>query len=90
MKKAIITCVCIGFSLFSYAQETYQVKKVHQKTSKEPTQKIKVVNKLDPICEMSTTDHVKETAKYAGKTYGFCSKYCKDEFLKNPKKYVKK
>ena len=90
MKKLIFGFACVGLSIIACAQETPQVKKVKKTTQTTQNQKAKVVNKLDPICEMSTADHLKETAQYDGKLYGFCSKYCKDEFLKNPKKYVKK
>ncbi|MEG0528979.1 MAG: YHS domain-containing protein [Bacilli bacterium] len=37
---------------------------------------------------MKTADHLSSTATYKGKTYGFCSSMCKDEFLKNPEKYI--
>lgn len=49
-----------------------------------------VFNKIDPICNMETKNHVSDTAYFDNKTYGFCSVYCKDEFKKNPRKYVKK
>jgi len=44
---------------------------------------------VDPVCGMSVT---KETAAgnytYNGKTYYFCSKSCKDNFTKDPQKYL--
>ena len=44
---------------------------------------------VDPVCGMSVT---KETAAgsytYNAKTYYFCSKSCKDNFTKNPQKYL--
>ncbi len=52
--------------------------------------KVKVVNKKDPICGMNTAQFLTDTAIYQKKIYGFCSKSCKVEFKKNPKKYVKK
>ncbi|MGV0966856.1 YHS domain-containing protein [Empedobacter falsenii] len=52
--------------------------------------KVKVVNEKDPICGMNTTQFLTDTAIYQKKIYGFCSKSCKVEFKKNPKKYVKK
>ncbi|MDM1063825.1 YHS domain-containing protein [Empedobacter falsenii] len=52
--------------------------------------KVKVVNEKDPICGMNTTQFLTDTAIYQKKIYGFCSKSCKVEFIKNPKKYVKK
>ena len=52
--------------------------------------KVKVVNEKDPICGMNTAQFLTDTASYQKKIYGFCSKSCKVEFKKNPKKYVKK
>jgi len=37
---------------------------------------------------MKTADHLSDTANYEGKTCGFCSTMCKDEFLKNPEKHI--
>ncbi|WP_028992160.1 YHS domain-containing protein [Thermoanaerobacter thermocopriae] len=44
----------------------------------------------DPVCGM-TVDEGKAQAKseYNGKTYYFCSNYCKAEFDKDPTKFVK-
>jgi YHS domain-containing protein len=39
---------------------------------------------------MPTEADMKDTAVYKNKTYGFCSPLCKDEFKKNPEKYVQK
>ncbi len=43
-----------------------------------------VDNKKDPSCGMPTTAGIADTAHYKDKVLGFCSKECKDEFLKNP------
>jgi YHS domain-containing protein len=45
-------------------------------------------NKKDPSCGMPVTAGVSDTAHYHGKVIGFCSKECKDEFLKSPDKYI--
>jgi Cu+-exporting ATPase len=46
---------------------------------------------VDPVCNMTVT---KETAAgtyvYKGQTYYFCSKACKDNFTKDPQKYLAK
>lgn len=42
----------------------------------------------DLVCGMPVKAGVSDTAHYKGKVYGFCAKECKDEFLKNPKKYL--
>jgi YHS domain-containing protein len=51
---------------------------------------VKVVNANDPVCGMSTAEHLSDTIQYNGKIYGFCSETCKNEFAKNPEKYLKK
>ena len=37
---------------------------------------------------MPLTAGVGDTAHYNGKVYGFCSKGCKDKFVKSPADYV--
>ena len=49
---------------------------------------VEIVNKVDPICGMETASHLKDTAEYKGKTYGFCNTMCKEKFLENPTQYV--
>ena len=44
-----------------------------------------VNNKKDPTCGMPVTAGISDTAHYDKYILGFCSKECKDEFLKNPK-----
>jgi YHS domain-containing protein len=44
-----------------------------------------VNNKKDPSCGMPVTAGIGDTAHYENLVIGFCSKECKDEFLKNPK-----
>jgi|JI10StandDraft_1071094.scaffolds.fasta_scaffold1958131_2 YHS domain-containing protein len=44
---------------------------------------------IDPICEMKVKgEPVAATFEFEGKTYGFCSVYCKESFEKEPKKYL--
>lgn len=57
--------------------------------SKNPLNKLKYDNKIDFYCKMDITKYgVSDTTHYKGKLYGFCAKMCKDEFLKNPEKYL--
>ena len=42
----------------------------------------------DPSCGMPLKAGLEDTLRYKGKLYGFCSKECKDEFLKNPASYL--
>lgn len=45
-----------------------------------------VDNKKDPSCGMPVTAGVGDTLHYNNKVLGFCSKECKDDFLKDAKK----
>ncbi|MEP6749883.1 MAG: YHS domain-containing protein [Bacteroidota bacterium] len=44
----------------------------------------------DPSCGMPLSVEVEDTTHYKGKLYGFCSKECKDTFLKDPGAYITK
>jgi YHS domain-containing protein len=91
MKHKFILTALLSVSLLSCAQEPPKVK--HSKsmdTPKENLKNVKVVNAEDPVCHMKTADYLKFTATYKNKVYGFCSASCKDEFNKNPGKYVQK
>lgn len=44
---------------------------------------------LDPVCKMSFEEYaVAMTAEHAGKSYGFCSEFCKKNFAKDPDKIL--
>lgn len=44
----------------------------------------------DPSCGMPLKSGLEDTTTYKGKLYGFCSKECKDAFLKDPAGYTAK
>jgi YHS domain-containing protein len=49
----------------------------------------KCFNEVDPVCGMVLNSCTADfTEDFEGKTYGFCSKECKDLFHGNPKKYI--
>jgi len=44
---------------------------------------------IDPVCGMTVTkERAAGSATYQGKTYYFCNKVCKDNFTKDPQKYL--
>ncbi len=46
---------------------------------------------LDPVCGMEVEkEEAAGSSTYKGETYYFCSPHCKEEFDKNPEKYLKK
>lgn len=45
----------------------------------------------DPYCRMNLEGHeIAAVSTFEGKQYGFCSTYCRDEFVKEPAKYLAK
>ena len=42
----------------------------------------------DPACGMPLKAGLEDTTTYKGKLYGFCSKECKEAFLKEPATYL--
>ncbi|MCC6723625.1 MAG: YHS domain-containing protein [Saprospiraceae bacterium] len=46
------------------------------------------VNKTDYVCGMDVQADWTDTCTYKGNTYAFCGASCKEEFLKDPEKYL--
>ncbi len=45
-------------------------------------------SKTDLVCGMPLKAGVEDTLHYKGNLYGFCAKECKEDFLKDPEKYI--
>ena len=94
MKSIYIILGIFAITVVSCKKENMEVKKVDHSKMMHGTSgdklNVAVVNEEDPICGMKTAEHLKDTANYKGKTYGFCNSMCKDEFKKDPEKYAVK
>lgn len=56
-----------------------------------PYKGLAIDNSKDFYCGMDVHKYgISDTLHYKGKIYGFCSKMCKDEFVKTPEKYLAK
>lgn len=85
MKNILTTIIALFFtiSLSVNAQEANPKQKDKKVAEKE--------TKLeDPVCHMKVKKGGKITAKHNDKEYGFCSESCKESFVINPNKYIKK
>lgn len=87
---SLITMVTISCSKEKSNDNDVEVKAVdkNQEMATNHALNVKVMNEEDPICGMSTADHLSDTANYKGKTYGFCNPMCKEKFLEHPEEYV--
>ena len=93
MKKifSIVFIALIVGSCANYEQPKQINKKDSGAMQSEVPQSIDVRfvdNTKDPSCGMPVTAGISDTTRYNGKVYGFCSKECKDNFLKNPQQLV--
>lgn len=83
----------IFFSCGSSNGETEKTSTMQEQTQQTATEanKYKDVafdSKKDLVCGMPVTAGVSDTIHYKEKVYGFCSKDCKDEFVKNPSAFI--
>jgi YHS domain-containing protein len=91
MKSVLLIVVLFaGLSVFSCNNQSKQ-NGASDTLSVTKTDSVKytaamVDNKRDPSCGMPVSAGIGDTAHYKNLVLGFCSKECKDEFLKNPEK----
>jgi YHS domain-containing protein len=85
MKNTLIiaTFSLLTMTFSSFAQEA----KPKQKDKKVAEKETKLE---DPVCHMKVKKGGKITTKHKDVEYGFCSESCKESFVKNPEKYIKK
>jgi YHS domain-containing protein len=99
MRSKFIVCL-LSCAIFACNQNSQsagndtEVKPADSMMTKSDSTKIiytaaMVDNKKDPNCGMPVTAGIEDTVHYKGKVYGFCSKECKDAFLKNPEGLAK-
>ncbi|MEO8413461.1 MAG: YHS domain-containing protein [Ginsengibacter sp.] len=92
MKKIILftSIICIVVFVISCNQQQKENKEsrafpVTQVDSSKFTANM-VDNKRDPSCGMPVSAGIEDTVHYKNKVLGFCSKDCKEDFLKDPEK----
>jgi len=92
MKK--IVYILVSFLILSSCKKEEvknEVKKTIFKKSESSLNDLKYANTIDFYCKMNINEFgVSDTVTYKGKLYGFCSKICKEEFIKTPEKYLAK
>lgn len=96
-KFALVAVVLVAvFMVAGMAMAQDEAKKSDMSSSMSMTETkaapVVVGNKVCPVTGMAIADADmgKNTVEYEGKVYNLCSTGCKDEFSKDPKKYVAK
>lgn len=60
----------------------------HAASIAENLKKLKFDYAKDPACGMPLKAGLEDSTEYKGKLYGFCSKECKESFLKSPESFL--
>ena len=93
MKKILVISILLAACNSQSPKET-SVDNMKKATSTvAPAEKftnITFASTKDLNCGMPLTAGIEDTAHYKGKIYGFCSKECKDDFLKDPEAEIAK
>ncbi len=95
MKNILFAVILSGGLVFASCNNQPEENKVTETATTEATvdttakfTSAMVDNKKDPSCGMPVSAGIEDTVHYKGKVLGFCSKDCKDDFLKNPEKNI--
>ena len=86
-----IVLLAATISCNDQAKVSANAKEMHTDSvvAKKDFSKVQFASKLDYSCFMPLTAGVGDTAIVNGKVYGFCSKECKDEFMKDAAANIK-
>ncbi|MGA9407073.1 MAG: YHS domain-containing protein [Bacteroidota bacterium] len=84
----LLLCIVMTTACNQQNKSTIQETASASHGEKEAFKGVKFDNTNDLVCGMPLTAGVGDTAHYNGKVYGFCSKGCKDKFVKSPADYV--
>lgn len=90
MKKlSLVVALAFAFAACSEpAQETAQETDQHVHEHDMASEGAQLAGPIDPICDMVKGDDWTEYSVVEGDTTWFCSPRCKDEFDKDPSKYL--
>ncbi|WP_293313959.1 YHS domain-containing protein [Pedobacter sp. UBA5917] len=86
MKKSILAIILIGSATIAIKSNANTI---IDGTKTYPADSVKKVL-VDPVCKMKIKPNTAKTTVYNKITYNFCSESCKQKFLAEPAKYVKK
>ena len=86
----VAACLVAGFAMAQETTEQAVAPATEATTMATPavTAPVNVGNKVCPVTGEKVSGA--DTVEYEGKVYNLCCPMCKDEFLKNPEKYIAK
>ena len=89
MKKTLCLLVA-SFALFSCQKVADKNQMMYEEAALNKTKfnNVTFTNSVDFMCQMPLSYGVSDSAHYNGGVYGFCSKFCKEDFMRNPEKFL--
>jgi YHS domain-containing protein len=89
MAAPALLLAALAYNNFSVAKKTSSSKATCTQLTHDCSSAPDTLRK-DPICGMMADDTKRDTVHYKNSVYAFCSKHCKEEFVKNPSAHVPK
>ncbi|WP_316843703.1 YHS domain-containing protein [Pedobacter psychrodurus] len=86
MKKSILALTLIGLTTIALKSNANSVMDGPKTNLIDSAKKVVV----DPVCKMKIKAETAKTTVYNKVTYSFCSESCKQKFVAEPAKYIKK
>ncbi len=88
MIKVILSISTIFF-LIGCQQEKNKQEYMQAEASKNigKYSNVTFINDEDVVCKMKLSSGISDTAHYNNQVYGFCCKFCKNDFLKDPERF---
>jgi len=86
MKKSILAIILIGLTTIALKSNANSIFDGSKTNFIDSAKKVLV----DPVCKMKIKANASKTTVYNKVTYCFCSESCKQKFVAEPTKYVKK
>jgi len=92
MFSKYMLCLGIAVTIFGCQKTTDNKQLMYEEAAKHKTdfKHVALDNSVDFICNMNLSLGIADTAHHNGKTYGFCSKSCKANFVATPESYTTK
>ncbi|QNR86527.1 YHS domain-containing protein [Pedobacter riviphilus] len=86
MKKLILLVILLGLITITLKSNANPIIDKQKNKLIDSVKKVQV----DPVCKMKVKAGASKNAVYNNVTYNFCSESCKQKFVAEPAKYVKK
>ncbi|SDC12601.1 YHS domain-containing protein [Pedobacter soli] len=86
MKKLSTAIILMGLSTFALKLNANPIITKQEANVVDSTKKVVI----DPVCKMKIKAATAKTTVYNKETYYFCSESCKQKFIAEPAKFLKK